>query len=114
LGDGSYIFGVPTACHQVARASNLPLLTIIFNNGTWDEVSNSTRNVHPDGWAVTTDNFPMVGMGPSPKFEEIVRAFDGHGERVEDPAELPAALKRALNVVRKEKRQALVNIICKR
>ena len=114
LGDGSYIFGVPTACHQVARASNLPLLTIIFNNGTWDEVSNSTRNVHPDGWAVTTDNFPMVGMGPPPKFEEIVRAFDGHGERVEDPAELPAALKRALNVVRKEKRQALVNIICKR
>ncbi|MDP7601406.1 MAG: thiamine pyrophosphate-requiring protein [Rhodospirillales bacterium] len=114
LGDGSYIFGVPTACHQVARASNLPLLTIIFNNGTWDEVSNSTRNVHPDGWAVTTDNFPMVSMGPPPKFEEIVRAFDGHGERVEDPAELPAALKRALNVVRKEKRQALVNIICKR
>ena len=114
LGDGSYIFGVPTACHQVARASNLPLLTIIFNNGTWDEVSNSTRNVHPDGWAVTTDNFPMVGMGPPPKFEEIVRAFDGHGERVEDPAELLTALKRALNVVSKEKRQALVNIICKR
>jgi acetolactate synthase I/II/III large subunit len=114
LGDGSYIFGVPTACHQVSRVSNLPLLTIIFNNGVWDEVSNSTRNVHPDGWAVTTDNFPMVSMGPPPKFEEIVRAFDGHGERVEDPAELPAALKRALNVVRKEKRQALVNIICQR
>jgi acetolactate synthase-1/2/3 large subunit len=53
-------------------------------------------------------------MGPPPKFEEIVRAFDGHGERVDDPAELPAALKRALNVVRKEKRQALVNINCKR
>jgi len=114
LGDGSYIFGVPTACHQVARASDLPLLTIVFNNGAWDEVSNSTRNVHPDGWAVTTDNFPMVSMGPPPKFEEIVRAFDGHGERVEEPAELPAALKRALNVVRKEKRQALVNIICQR
>ncbi len=114
LGDGSYIFSVPTACHQVARASDLPILTIIFNNGAWDEVSNSTRNVHPDGWAVTTDNFPMVGMGQSPRFEEIVRAFDGHGERVEDPNELPAALKRALEVVRREGRQALVNIICRR
>ena len=114
LGDGSYIFNVPTACHQVAAASGLPLLTIVFNNGAWDEVSNSTRNVHPDGTAVSTDNFPMVGMGPSPKFEEIARAFDGYGESVEKPEDLPAALKRALDIVQNEKRQALVNIICQR
>ncbi len=114
LGDGSYIFGVPTACHQVARACELPLLTIVFNNGAWDEVSNSTRNVHPDGWAAKTGNFPMVSMGPSPRFEEIVQAFDGHGERVEDPKDLPAALQRALDVVRQERRQALVNIVCRR
>jgi acetolactate synthase-1/2/3 large subunit len=114
LGDGSYIFSVPTACHQVARAHQLPVLTVIFNNGAWDEVSNSTRNVHPDGWAVSTENFPMVSMGPPPRFEEIVRAFDGHGERVEKPEELPAALRRALDVVRKERRQALVNIVCRR
>ncbi len=114
LGDGSYIFSVPTACHQVARTHELPVLTIIFNNGVWDEVSNSTRNVHPDGWAASTQNFPMVSMGPSPRFEEIVGAFDGHGERVENPEELPAALKRALDVVQKERRQALVNIICRR
>ncbi len=114
LGDGSYIFSVPTACHQVARACDLPILTIVFNNGAWDEVSNSTRNVHPDGWAVSTDNFPMVSMGPSPRFEEIVRAFDGHGERVEDPEELPAALSRAVDIVRNERRQALLNVICRR
>ncbi|MDP6927838.1 MAG: thiamine pyrophosphate-dependent enzyme, partial [Rhodospirillales bacterium] len=86
----------------------------VFNNGAWDEVSNSTRNVHPDGTAVSTDNFPMVGMGPSPKFEEIARAFDGYGESVEKPEDLPAALKRALDIVQNEKRQALVNIICQR
>ena len=38
----------------------------------------------------------------------------GWGEKVEDPAELPRVLKTALNVVRNEKRQALVNIICKK
>jgi hypothetical protein len=33
---------------------------------------------------------------------------------VEDPAALPGVLKKALDVVRNEKRQALVNIICKK
>jgi hypothetical protein len=31
---------------------------------------------------------------------------------VDNPAQLPAALSRALTVVRKEKRQALLNVIC--
>jgi acetolactate synthase-1/2/3 large subunit len=31
---------------------------------------------------------------------------------VDDPAELPAALKRALKVVKDEKRQAVLNVIC--
>ena len=43
----------------------------------------------------------------------IVRASGGHGERVEDPAELPGALNRALRAVREERRQALVNVVCR-
>ena len=114
LGDGAYFFGVAMACHQVARACDLPLLTIVFNNSAWDEVANSTRSVHPQGWAVRTGRFPMSSLEPSPRYEDIVRAFDGHGERVDDPGELPAVLQRALKVVREERRQALVNIICSR
>jgi acetolactate synthase-1/2/3 large subunit len=92
----------------------LPLLVVVFNNGGWEEVSKGTANVHPSGWAVSTGHFPFSALEPSPRFEEIVRAFDGHGERVESPEDLPAALARAREVVRKEKRQALVNILCKR
>ena len=114
LGDGSYIFGVPSACHQASRMHDLPILTVVFNNGAWEEVRKGTVNVHPKGWAASTGNFPFSALDPSPRFEEIVRAFDGHGERVESPEELPRALRRALDVVRKEHRQALVNIVCKR
>jgi hypothetical protein len=51
---------------------------------------------------------------PVLSYEQIVRGFDGHGERVEDPAELPGALRRALRAVREEGRQAVVNAICRR
>jgi acetolactate synthase-1/2/3 large subunit len=92
----------------------LPLLVVVFNNSAWEEVSRGTANVHPKGWAVSTRNFPFSALEPSPRFEEIVRAFDGHGERVESPEDLPAALARALDVVRTGRRQALVNVVCKR
>ncbi|MBI2469522.1 MAG: thiamine pyrophosphate-requiring protein [Candidatus Rokubacteria bacterium] len=114
LGDGSYIFGVPTASHYVARAHDLPILTVVFNNASWDAVKNATLGVHPDGWAARTGSFPLSDLTPSPRYEAIVGAFDGYGERVEAPDALPAALRRALRVVREERRQALLNVVCRR
>jgi acetolactate synthase-1/2/3 large subunit len=114
LGDGSYFFSVPAACHQVAWAAGLPLLTVIFNNGGWDEVVKSTLTVHPDGWAAASNRIPMVRFDPSPRFDRIVSAFGGHGEHVEEPAALPEALARALKAVRERGVQALVNIVCRR
>jgi acetolactate synthase-1/2/3 large subunit len=114
LGDGSYFFSVPTACHQVAWAENLPLMTVVFNNGGWDEVVKSTLTVHPHGWAASSNRIPMVRFDPSPRFDTIVSAFGGHGEYVEDPEALPGALQRALNAVRELGVQALVNIVCRR
>jgi acetolactate synthase-1/2/3 large subunit len=113
VGDGAYVFGAPTAAHLAARLHELPFLTVIFNNAAWEAVERATRSVHPDGWAVTTRSFPLSGLAPA-NYEEIVRAFGGHGERVEDPAELPRALRRALRVVREEGRQAVLNVICRR
>jgi acetolactate synthase I/II/III large subunit len=47
-----------------------------------------------------------------PAFERICEAAGGYGERIEDPAALPAALERTLAVVTNERRQALLNVIC--
>lgn len=47
-----------------------------------------------------------------PAFEQICAAAGGHGERVEDAADLPYALERAMSVVKNERRQALLNVIC--
>jgi len=113
LGDGAYLFSVPTSCHFVARAHDLPVLTVVFNNQKWEAVKAANLHLHPHGWAQSTDHFPLSDLTPSPRFEEIVRAFDGYGERVEDPREVTPALQRGLAAVR-EGRQALLNILCQR
>jgi len=114
VGDGAYIFGAPTAAHWVSRAYNLPVLFVVFNNRAWNAVKRSVQSHAPQGWSVRTKVMPMSELDPAPDYEKIVEACGGWGERVEDPAALPAALERALRVVREEKRQALLNVICKK
>jgi acetolactate synthase-1/2/3 large subunit len=114
VGDGTYMFNNPTACHFVSHAYNLPMLTIICNNAIWHSTKAATQQVMPDGWAVSTGNFPLTELAPSPRYEKVVEAHGGYGEMVDDPAEVLPALKRALKVVKEEKRQAVLNVICGR
>jgi acetolactate synthase-1/2/3 large subunit len=110
-GDGAYLFGNPTPAHMVSRTLGLPVLWVVYNNSRWGAVHRATLSMYPDGAAAQDPDPPFTNMGISPDFEKIVQACGGHGERVEDPAELPAALRRCLDVVRREGRQALLNVI---
>jgi acetolactate synthase I/II/III large subunit len=111
-GDGTYMFNNPTACHFVSQAYQLPTLTIVCNNAIWNSSKAATQQVLPDGWAASSGNFPLCELAPSPRYEMVVAAHGGYGEMVDDPAELLPALKRALKVVKEEKRQAVLNVIC--
>jgi acetolactate synthase-1/2/3 large subunit len=111
MGDGTYHFTAPTACHFVAQ--NLPVVVVVFNNQCWNAVKGSVIDLYPGGWAVKKNHFVLCDLEPSPAYEEIAESFGGYGERVEDPGEIIPALRRAVQAVQKEKRQALLNVICK-
>ncbi|RMD89407.1 MAG: thiamine pyrophosphate-requiring protein, partial [Alphaproteobacteria bacterium] len=49
VGDGSYMFANPVACHQVAMAQRLATLTLVFNNRRWEAVRTAALSVYPDG-----------------------------------------------------------------
>ena len=112
-GDGSYMFCAPTACHFTAQKYQIPFLTVIYNNQVWNASLNSARGLYPDGVAARTRNFPGTDLTPSPNFELTAQACGAYATRVEDPAQLPDAIAKALRVVKEEKRQALLNVICK-
>ena len=110
IGDGAYMFGNPTATHYVSEAMKLPVLFVIANNARWAAVHRSTLSTYPNGHAAATQQPPFATLEPSPRFEHVIKASGGHGERVSEPKELIPALERAMKVVREEKRQALVNV----
>jgi acetolactate synthase-1/2/3 large subunit len=113
LGEGSYMFGNPTPCHFVSRALGIPTLTVIFNNSCWNAVRQANLRMYPNGWAARTGNFPLSELQPAPHYEKIVTASEGYAERVERASEVLPALERAINAVKNEKRQAVLNMICK-
>jgi acetolactate synthase-1/2/3 large subunit len=76
------------------------------NAGTIDE--------YPEGWAVRSKNIPLSDLAPSPAFELVAQASGAYAERVENPEALPDALCRAVKAVRVERRQGVLNVICRK
>jgi acetolactate synthase-1/2/3 large subunit len=112
-GDGSYMFCEPVSAHYVALEQGLPFLTVIFNNQRWNEVRAATRHVYPDGVAAQDGAFEaLTHFHPALALQKVVEATGGYGERVTDPAALPDALARAIAMVKTERRQVVLDVIC--
>jgi acetolactate synthase-1/2/3 large subunit len=110
MGDGSYMFANPVACHQTAEAYDIAVLTVVLNNSGYGAVRQSVLGMYPYGYAAKSDDVPLTTLLPSPEFVKIAEASRAYAERVEDPAELPAALERAIHAVTVEGRQALLDV----
>jgi acetolactate synthase I/II/III large subunit len=112
LGDGSYMFANPSACHWTSDVHKLPVLTILFNNARYGAVRNSTLSMYAQGRAGRDQGRFLADLDSNARWEQVVEAHGGYGERVEDPAMLAGAIARARHAVETEGRQALLNVIC--
>ena len=110
IGDGSYMFANPVACHQIAEALGLPVLILIKNNAMWNAVRRAVKGGYPDGAAMKRNEMPLTSLEPLPDFAAVARASRAHAERVECGTDLPDALARAVDVIRTERRHALLDV----
>ncbi|MEX6505197.1 thiamine pyrophosphate-requiring protein [Jiella sp. M17.18] len=110
MGDGSYIFANPAACHQIAEALELPVLVVVLNNAEWGAVRHSVLGIYPDGYAAKTNVMPLTSLSPTPDFTKIAAASRAWTALVTDGAALEDTLRRAIAHVETERRQALVEV----
>jgi acetolactate synthase-1/2/3 large subunit len=99
IGDGGFHFSSPDSVYAVAQQYQIPILTIVLDNGGWQAVKSAVQRVYPKGVAAETDEFQsrlMSGrQGEQRDFSAVARAFGAHGERVTEPGDLAAAIDRA-------------------
>ncbi|WP_417805812.1 thiamine pyrophosphate-requiring protein [Thalassospira lucentensis] len=110
MGDGSYMFANPTACHQIAEALELPILILVLNNNEWGAVRQSVAGMYPDGYAAKTNEMPLTALKPSPDFTKVAeasRAWVAKANRAED---LPGILRDAIKHIDTNRSHALVEV----
>ena len=93
IGDGSFYFNVSDSVFAVSKQYKLPILTIVLDNGGWSAVKESTLRVYPDGDARTEDDFSAL-LAADVDFSKVGEAFGAYGEKLTDPAQVPAAIER--------------------
>ena len=87
VGDGTFGFGALEL--DTAVRYGLPIIVVIGNDARWNaEVQLQTNNYGPDR-TVACELLPT-------RYDQVAAALGGHGERVEDPAQLTPAIERAL------------------
>ena len=99
IGDGSFSYDPAPAAYGASQEHNLPFLTIMFNNQGYLSQKSGIPRYYPGGWAVKSNNFSGLHIAPCPEYSLLIKAFDGYGEKVEEPAEVRKAIERGLRAV---------------
>jgi acetolactate synthase-1/2/3 large subunit len=92
MGDGAFIYGCPEASLWSANFYKAPFLAVIYDNQGYGAIKGLFR-----------DKYDVTNMGADipepPDYTLIARANNAYGRRVDDPADVPKALKDCLAVV---------------
>ncbi|HKJ61931.1 MAG TPA: thiamine pyrophosphate-requiring protein, partial [Hyphomicrobiales bacterium] len=110
MGDGSYMFANPVACHQIAEALGLPILIVVVNNREWGAVRQSVLGIYPEGHAARSNVMPLTSLSPTPDFVQVAKASRAWAQRVENGEDLHGTLRAAIEHVTSKKTHALVEV----
>jgi acetolactate synthase I/II/III large subunit len=96
IGDGSFNYNPALAALGLGQEYGLPVFIIIFDNGGYQAMKWGHQRLYPQGIAMTRDVYLGVDITPAPDYVKIAGAFGAYGERLEEPANIEAAIKRCL------------------
>lgn len=93
VGDGSYVFSVPTSLYMTASRYGAPFLTVIYNNAGWNAVKAATHRVYGhEGEAARLDAY-QHRLGQTGHLEQVAAAFGCFAAEADSPQRLRAALE---------------------
>ncbi|KAI1347558.1 putative thiamine pyrophosphate enzyme [Xylaria sp. FL0043] len=128
VGDGSFMCAAPSSALWVASKYEIPVLTVVLNNGGWKAPRNSTQLVYPQGLNTSaSDDEINISFRPTPNYTALAEAAAGsevgwknepnesktwmQGLRVKTLKELKEALKVASIRVAKEGKGMLIEAL---
>jgi acetolactate synthase I/II/III large subunit len=109
VGDGSFMFSVPTAALCLAAEAEAAVLAVVLNNDGYRASRLPVFDLFPDGVSAARGDVVGTRFRHAPDLAALARACHAHGEAVDDRAELVPALLRGLKAV-ESGRSAVVDV----
>ena len=105
VGDGSFIFGVPTAFGYAAK--DFPVLCIIFDNSQWLASAESVKDVFKNSYAWKNNNFPGADLKDY-DYGDIIKIFGGKNIIIEKPDKIDDGINEGMSIIKKNKKPVIL------
>lgn len=99
LGDGA--FGISGMELDTLVRHDVPVVAVVGNDGAWAQIRGPQLGLYGEERAVATR------LGDATRYDEVAKALGGHGELVDDPAEIAPAIDRAFA----SRKPSVVNVL---
>jgi acetolactate synthase-1/2/3 large subunit len=109
IGDGSFNYNPALAALGLGQEYRLPVFIMVFDNGGYMAMRFGYQRLYPHGAGVSQGKFLGTDITPAPDYVKIAEAFGAYGERLEDPADIQAAIGRGLRQT-EQGRTALLDV----
>ncbi len=112
IGDGGFLYNPVIQALGASKQHGLPILIVVFNNKGYMAMQKGHVHHYPDG-AAEAAKMHLGSRLNGPDYEALGSHFGFHGERVEEPDKLKAALQTAIQKVQ-DGTTAIVNVVLNR
>jgi acetolactate synthase I/II/III large subunit len=109
VGDGSWLYNPVLPGLMASAQYGLPLLAVVFNNGSYRSMQLNHLRAYPEGAAVRTGHFLGVDLSAQPDAAAVATAAGVAGFTVASTGQLGPALDKAMAAVR-DGQSAVVNV----
>ncbi|MEU9287857.1 thiamine pyrophosphate-dependent enzyme [Streptomyces sp. NPDC048275] len=113
IGDGAFTYNPVLPSYDAAKAYDLPVLIVVFNNRVYKSMNLNHRRFYPEGAAAETGEWLGTDLHRLPRLAQFAEPFGMHTETVDAPDGLAPALERALKAVA-EGTTAVVDVLVTR
>ena len=110
VGDGAFNYNPVLAGLGLYQEYRLPVFVIILDNGGYGAMKFGYQIMYPEGWAARRNTYLGVDISPAPDYVKVAEAFGAYGEKLQEPGDIEAALKRGLEQIAQGK-AALLDVI---
>jgi acetolactate synthase I/II/III large subunit len=110
IGDGSWMFSNPQVVLWASRFHQAPALFVVFNNRGYRTGTHEVLRMFPEGYSAKNTDLTGGWFDPPPNYAGEAAASGAYGEKVTDPNDLAAAIRRGLDAVNKDGVPALLDV----